>query len=77
MIHLTGIFEQSRNRVGIGLSHRPARQQRLAESIPGFLKSLKIPPMNEFYSAEHEEKFDESCPNWENLRNISWYLKGQ
>jgi hypothetical protein len=40
------IFKQSmgaRNRVGIGLSYRPARLQRLAESIPGLHKSLKIP----------------------------------
>jgi hypothetical protein len=32
-----GIFKQSmgaRNRVGIGLSHRPARLHRLAEFIP-------------------------------------------
>jgi hypothetical protein len=41
-----GIFRQSmgaRNRVGIGLSHRPARLHRLAESIPGLHKRLKIP----------------------------------
>ncbi len=31
------------NQVGIGLSYRPARLHRLAESIPGLLKSLKIP----------------------------------
>jgi hypothetical protein len=32
-----------RNRVGIGfLSYRPARLHRLAELIPGLLKSLKI-----------------------------------
>jgi hypothetical protein len=42
-----GILEQSmgaRNRVGIGLSYRPARLHRLAELIPWnrFLKSLKI-----------------------------------
>jgi hypothetical protein len=42
-----GIFEQSmgaRNRVGIGLSNRPARQHRLAESIPWnrFLGYLKV-----------------------------------
>ena len=45
-----GILEQSmgaRNRVGIGLSHRPARLHRLAESIPGLLKSLKIPSLVE------------------------------
>jgi hypothetical protein len=41
------ILEQSmgaRNRVGIGLSYRPARLQRLAELIPwnGFLGSLKV-----------------------------------
>jgi hypothetical protein len=37
-----GILEQSmgaRNRVGIGLSYRPARLHRLAESIPLLLKS--------------------------------------
>jgi hypothetical protein len=41
-----GILEQSKeagNRVGIRLSYRPARLQRLAESIPVFHKSLKIP----------------------------------
>jgi hypothetical protein len=32
-----------RNRVGIGLAYRPAKLHRLAESIPGLLKSLKIP----------------------------------
>ncbi len=34
------------NQVGIGLSYRPARPHRLAESIPGLLKSLKIPFLN-------------------------------
>ncbi len=34
-----------RNQVGIGLLYRPARLRRLAESIPGLLKSLKIPPL--------------------------------
>ncbi len=33
----------ARNRLRIGLSYWPARLQRLAESIPGLLKSLKIP----------------------------------
>ncbi len=36
-----GILKQSkgaRNRVGIGLSYRPARPHRLAESIPGLFK---------------------------------------
>jgi hypothetical protein len=40
-----GILEQSmgaKNQVAIGLSYRPARLHRLAESIPGLLKSLKI-----------------------------------
>ncbi len=38
------ILEQSmeaRNRVGIGLSYRPARLHRLAESNPGLLKKVK------------------------------------
>jgi hypothetical protein len=42
-----GILEQSmgaKNRVEIGLPYRPAKLQRLAESIPGLHKSLKIPP---------------------------------
>jgi hypothetical protein len=43
----TGILEQSmgaRNRVGIGLSYRPARLHRLAELIPStqFLGVLKV-----------------------------------
>ncbi len=40
-----GILEQSmwaRNRVGKGMLYRPARLHRLAESIPGLLKSLKM-----------------------------------
>ncbi len=39
------IFKKSmgaRNRVGIGLSYRPTRLHKLAESIPGFYKRLKI-----------------------------------
>jgi hypothetical protein len=43
-----GIFKQSmgaRNQVGIGLLYRPAMLYRLAESIPGLLKSLKIPSL--------------------------------
>jgi hypothetical protein len=32
----------ARNRVGIGLSYRPARLHRLAELFPGLLKSFKI-----------------------------------
>jgi hypothetical protein len=35
----------ARNRVGIGLSCRPDRLKRLAESIPGLLKSLKMPTL--------------------------------
>ncbi len=45
---MAGIQEQStwaRNRVGIGLSYRPARLHGLAESIPGLLRSLKIPSL--------------------------------
>ncbi len=41
------ILEQSmearKNRVGIGLSYRPARLHSVAESIPGLDKSLNIP----------------------------------
>ncbi len=40
-----GIFEHSMeagNRVGIGLSYRPARLHSLAELVHGLLKSLKI-----------------------------------
>ncbi len=47
-IKSAGILEQSmgaRNRVGIGLSYRPSRLHRQAESIPGLLKSLEIPSM--------------------------------
>jgi hypothetical protein len=32
----------ARNRLGIGLSYRPDRLHRLAESIPGLLKNLNI-----------------------------------
>jgi hypothetical protein len=50
-----GIFKESlvaRNRVGIGLSCRPARPHRLADSIPGFLNSLKILPLISATQAE-------------------------
>jgi hypothetical protein len=58
-----GIFKQSmgaRNRVRIGFSYRPARLRRLAESIslesiPGLLKSLKIPAQM-FFFPEVKEK---------------------
>jgi hypothetical protein len=46
-----GILEQSmgaRNQVGIGLLYRPAGLNRLAESILGLLKSLKIPALSWF-----------------------------
>ncbi len=35
----------ARNRVEMGLPYRPARLHRLAESIPGLLRSLKIPSL--------------------------------
>ncbi len=47
-MYRAGIFRQSmgaRNRVGIGLSYRPARLHKLVESIPGLHKSLKIPAL--------------------------------
>jgi hypothetical protein len=37
------------NQLGIGLPQRSTRLHRLAESIPGLLKSLKIPPLAERY----------------------------
>ncbi len=46
--------EGHRNRLGIGLSYRPPRLHRLAESIPGLLKSLKhlaLLPLFSLYSA--------------------------
>ncbi len=42
---ILGQYMGSRNRVGIGLSYRPARLHRLVESIPGLLKSLQIPSL--------------------------------
>jgi hypothetical protein len=47
MAYSAGILEQSmgaRNQVGMGLSYRLVRQHRLAESIPGLLKNLKLGP---------------------------------
>ncbi len=58
-----GILEQSMwswNRVGIGLSYRPARLHRVAESIPGLLKSLKIPSLQILQVS--------LCPGW----NCHW-----
>jgi hypothetical protein len=47
MVDSAGILKQSvgaRNRVGIGLSYRPARLHRLAETFPWnrFLGSIKV-----------------------------------
>ncbi len=36
---------RARKQIEIGFSYRPARLQRLAESIPGLRKSLKIPAL--------------------------------
>jgi hypothetical protein len=36
---------EASNRLGMGLLYRPARLHRLAESIPGLLRSLKIPSL--------------------------------
>jgi hypothetical protein len=43
----------ARNRVGIGLSYRPARLHRLAELIPWnqFLSSLKVKKFGLWYSS--------------------------
>jgi hypothetical protein len=43
-----GILEQymeARKRLGTGLSYRTSRLHRLAELVPGLLKSLKIPSL--------------------------------
>jgi hypothetical protein len=39
------MYVDYRNREGTGMSYRPARLHRLAESIPELLKSLKIPSL--------------------------------
>jgi hypothetical protein len=57
-----GILEQSmgaRNRVGIGLSHRPARLHRLAESIPWnrFLGSLKVKKYRHRLAYQHTREY--------------------
>jgi hypothetical protein len=54
-----------RNRVGIGLSYRPARLHRLAEStpwelIPGLLKSLKIRAL---FSRNNELELTKTVPH--------------
>ncbi len=54
IFYSAGILEQfmgARNRVGIGLSCRPAWLwlHRLAESIPGLLESLKTPSLETMY----------------------------
>ncbi len=61
MTNCAGIFEQSmgaRNRVGIGLSVRPARLHFLAvnslESIPGLLKSLNTVSGPHLYKSMEE-----------------------
>jgi hypothetical protein len=43
----------AKNRVGIGLSYRPARLHRLGESIPGLLQSKKMPAP---YTYSHREE---------------------
>jgi hypothetical protein len=50
-----GIFEQrARNQVGIGFSYRPAMLHRLAESISGLHRNLKIPPQR---TCENKQAF--------------------
>ncbi len=68
----------ARNRVGIALSYRAARLHRLAESIPGLLKSIKIPaqkqrsPELEFLKSlwglgtKEEEGYRTGLPGWRN-----------
>jgi hypothetical protein len=41
-------FKESISPAYVGLSYRPARLHRLAESIPGLLKRLQIQALNEF-----------------------------
>jgi hypothetical protein len=68
-----GILEQSmgaKNRVGIGLLYRPAWLHRLAESIPGLHKSLKIPPLlacREYCAAMQVSEFRCGILSWEFL----------
>jgi hypothetical protein len=45
------------NRLGMGLSYWPARLYRLAESIPGLLRSLKIPSLAGWYDHPTPTRF--------------------
>jgi hypothetical protein len=55
---------EASNRLGMGLSYRPARLHRLAESIPGLLRSLKIPSL--------AGRCDNPIPNKKNIP--TWFL---
>jgi hypothetical protein len=60
----------ARNLVGIGLSFRPARIHRLAELIPGLLKSLKIRAMiNQEYRRSLLVRFMQSLNSTTPLRS--------
>ncbi len=50
-----------RNRVGIGLLYRPARLNRLAESILRLLKSLKMPALEAACDKLFLAHFPEAC----------------
>ncbi len=54
----------ARNRVGMGLSYRPARLHRLAESIPGLLKRLQIRALNTMMVNQDDGMKDPGFPLW-------------
>ena len=59
-----------RNRVGGGLSYRPARVNRLAESIPDLLKSFKIQSLIE----KDANKCAQKSANHISCETLLWFL---
>ncbi len=58
---LNNLCMGARNRVGKGIPYRPAMRHRLAESIPGLLKTLKIPSLlkqNPFLTCRFEYGYE-------------------
>jgi hypothetical protein len=64
----------ARNRVGIGLSYRPDRLHKLAESIPGLLNSLKLSLLAGNWPEMEvtEIIFDESLETLSAVESQSW-----
>jgi hypothetical protein len=75
LVHRAGIFKKSmgtRHRVGIGLSYRPARLHRLAESIPGLHNRLKIRALYTANESPHPSRILLTSPKRRHIFVTPW-----